>query len=175
MSENPFEMFSSAEDYVNWDRYEEQVDRIDLSTFDRQRVRSGLQYLRTVLGDDFLKDTIRTGHPFSSMFTNAAPRERIFLAELAEHMKGFESAEKFQCLVKRISSRDPETSAEGMSVLEIAEKFHSAGFSVSFEPKVYVTQISGEKRAKFPDIQINSACNASACAVGRSDSPVFCG
>jgi hypothetical protein len=66
----------------------------------------------------------------------------------------FETAEKFYCLKERISSRDPETSAEGLSVLEVAKKFHSAGFSVSFEPKVLVTQRSGEARAKFPDVKI---------------------
>lgn len=147
-------MFHGAEDYVNWDRYEEQIDRIDLSTIDRQRVRSGLQYFRAVLGEDFLRDILRTGHPFSSMFTNAAPRERIFLAELSEQMKALETTEKFHCLKERIGSRDPEASAEGLSVLEVAQKFYSAGLTVSFEPKVYVTQRSGEKRAKFPDVKI---------------------
>ena len=153
-------MFNSAEDYVNWDRYEQQVDEIDLSLLDRQRVRSGLQYLRAVLGEEFLKDTIRTSHPFSAMFTNAAPRERIFLADLAEQMMALETSEKFHCLKERIGSRDSETSAEGMSVLEIAKKFHFVGFSVSFEPKVYVSQRSGEKRAKFPDIKIKDAASS---------------
>jgi hypothetical protein len=160
MSENPFENFNSGKDYVNWDRYEEQVDKIDLSPSDRQRVRSGLQYFRAVLGEDFLKDTLRTAHPFSAIFTNVAPRERIFLAELAEQMKALETAEKFQDLKERIRSRDPETSAEAMSVLEIARKFYSAEFSISFEPEVYVSQRSGEKRAKFPDIKISDASSS---------------
>ena len=86
--------------------------------------------------------------------TNAAPRGRIFLAELAEQMTTFETAEKFYCLKERISSRHPETSAEGLSVLEVSKKFHSAGFSVSFEPKILVTQKYGEARAKFPDVKI---------------------
>jgi len=154
MNENPFEMFSTPEDYASWDRYDEQVDKIDLPTTDRQRVRSGLRYFRSLMGDNFLKETVRTGHPFTSMLTNAAPRERIYLAELAEHLRAFETAENFQSLKDRIASHDPDTFAEGLSVLEIAQRLESAGFSVSFDPKVFVTQKSGEVRSKFPDLKI---------------------
>jgi hypothetical protein len=106
------------------------------------------------MGENFLKETVRSGHPFISMLTNAAPRERIYLAELAEHLRAFETVENFQSLKDRIASRDPDTFAEGLSVLEIAQRFESAGFSVSFDPKVFVTQKSGEARAKFPDLKI---------------------
>jgi len=88
MTENPFEMFSAPEDYASWDRYDEQIDKIDLPTIERQRVRSGLRYFRSLMGEDFLEKTIQTGHPFISMLTNAAPRERIYLAELAEQSAG---------------------------------------------------------------------------------------
>jgi hypothetical protein len=155
MTENPFEMFRTPEDYVNWDRYDEQINALDLSLSDQARVRSALQYFRAILGETFLKETLTIGHHFVSLFTNAAPRERIYLAELAESMKGLEGSDGFERLKERISSRNPETSAEGVSVLEIARRLHSAGFSISFEPKTYVTQRSGEKRAKFPDLRID--------------------
>src|SRR5436190_15196329 len=90
------------------------------------------------------------------MLTNAAPRERIYLAELAEHLQAFEAVENFHSLKERIASCDPDTFAEGLSVLEMAQRFYHAGFSVSFEPKVLVTQRSGEVRPKFPDIRIRN-------------------
>lgn len=66
----------------------------------------------------------------------------------------FETVENFHSLKERIASRDPDAFAEGLSVLEVAQRFHSAGFAVSFEPKVLVTQTSGEVRAKFPDVRL---------------------
>jgi hypothetical protein len=156
MSENPFEMFRSTEDYVNWDRYDEQADKIDLPAIDRQRVKNGLSYFRSLMGEEFLKATAQTGHPFISILTNAAPRERIFLAELAEQLQSFETLENFQSLKERMSCRDPEKWAEGLSVLEVAARFHSVEFFVSFEPKVSVTQMSGKVTTKRPDIKINN-------------------
>jgi hypothetical protein len=60
-------------------------------------------------------------------------------------MKALRAADEFEALKERISSLDPDASAEGLSVLEIARQFHAAGFIISFEPKIKVTQRSGEK------------------------------
>lgn len=38
----------------------------------------------------------------------------------------------------------------------IAQKFRSVGFSISFDPKVFVTQKTGEARPKFPDVKIRN-------------------
>jgi hypothetical protein len=154
MTENPFEMFSVPEDYTSWDRYEEQIDKIDLAPMERQRVRSGLRYFRSLMGEDFLTETIQIAHPFISILTNVAPRERIYLAELAEYLQAFETVENFHSLKERITSRNPDNFAEGLSVLEIAQRFHSAGFSVSFDPRVLVTQRSGNVHTKSPDLKV---------------------
>jgi len=153
MSDNPFEMFNSADDYVTWDRYHEQIESINLSEPDRERVRGGLSYFRSIMGEDFLKRIAHTQHSFFPMLTNAAPRERIFLAERAEHLRELETASNFDSLKARIASAHPDEFAEGISVLSVAHKLHSRGFSISFEPKVAVTQKDGTVRQKRPDIK----------------------
>ena len=42
-----------AADYLNWDRFNEQLPEIDLSEADRQRTRRAIAYFRDRFGDDF--------------------------------------------------------------------------------------------------------------------------
>jgi hypothetical protein len=165
-SQNSFEMFKSPNDYANWDKYDQQVDNIDLPKRDRQRVRIALGYFRSLMGEDFLGNIVNTGHPFWTILTNVAPRERVVLAELAEQVQGFAGVEKFDSLSARIASCNPDEFAEGISVLAVAHKLKCSGFSVSFEPKVSVTQRTGVVASKLPDIKITNESNSE-----RADKP----
>jgi hypothetical protein len=98
MVKNPFEMFSTEEDYYNWDRYDAQLDHIVLSELDRERARKAIRYFRRLLGEDFLRDARRTGHALLQPFLNAVPRECLHMAELAEMMKALENTAKFDDL-----------------------------------------------------------------------------
>jgi hypothetical protein len=73
MSSNPFSMFTKPDDYVDLNRYEEQVDAIELSETDRQRVRDSIAYMRNLLGNDFLRKASAEGTALFSIFSNAAP------------------------------------------------------------------------------------------------------
>ncbi len=134
MKMDPLEIFRGEDDYVNWDRYEQQVELIKLTDTERARARWSLQYLRTLLGEDFLKTAFRKGHPLLSWFLNAAPRARLSLIGLAEALKALEGADNFDGLVARL--KDPRRAGEALTVLEAAYRFLCAGFEVDFDPSV---------------------------------------
>jgi hypothetical protein len=156
MTENPFEMFTTPNDYVSWDRYVQQTDKIKLTATDRQRVRDALKYFRSLMGEDFIQRILNSPHPFLSMITNAAPRERISLAEVAEQLQRFANVDNFDSLKTRLGSANTDEFAEGLSVLTVAHKLKRTGFAVSFEPKVSVTQKTGIVTLKRPDIKISN-------------------
>src|SRR5947209_11576590 len=120
MGQNPHAIFNSRDDYFDWDKYDEQLDHIELSDIDRDRSRGSLRYLRALLGEEFLRDNRKTGNPMLSCFLNAAPRARLQIIDLAEALKALEKAGKFDDLLKRI--KHSGTCAEALSVLYAAYK-----------------------------------------------------
>lgn len=155
MSTNPHEMFRTMNNHFDWNKYDEQLDHIALSNAERTRVRKALRYFRTLLGEDFLSEAARTGHPLLIVFFNAAPRARLHMAELAEKMSALESADESGIFLKQL--RNPTQADATLSVLTVAYRFLSAGFSIAFEPGVYVTQPGGERRLKYPDLKISNS------------------
>jgi hypothetical protein len=63
MDKNPFDVFETEDDYVNWDKYDEQLDLIELTEADMGRARRSIAYLRKLLGEDFLRIAGRQGNP----------------------------------------------------------------------------------------------------------------
>jgi hypothetical protein len=154
MSTNPFEMFRTHDDYLNLDRYDEQLPAIDLSEIDRQRASDAISYLRDLFGDDFLRDAFANGSSLLSLFLNAAPRARLELVSLAESLKGLEQVENFENLVSEIG--DHRVNA-AISVLQTAARFSQSGFDVSLDPTVWISTPSGIGRNKVPDLKLVNA------------------
>lgn len=153
MDKNPFEVFKTEEDYASWDKYDEQLDLIELTEADRGRARRSIAYLRRLLGEDFLQNAWKQGNPLVPWyFTNAAPRARLSLISFAEALKALERADKFSGLVARI--KDAGRVEEALTVLDAAYKFLSAGLAVSFDPDVMVADKYGVMRPKMPDLRL---------------------
>ena len=159
MGSNPHELFVTEEDYWNWDKYIQQCDLIDLSDDDRQRAKDSYRYLRGVLGEGYLKRAFRQGNPMLYWyFINAANLARLSLIRFAEALKALEGAPGYEAILRRI--RRPkrlDEMAEGDSVIEVAQKFLRAGFSVEFEPRVSVADHRGVAGPKNPDMRVVDA------------------
>jgi len=156
MSSNPHEIFVTKEDHWSWDKYILQCDLIELSDVDRQRAKDSFQYLRGVLGEGYLRRAYRQQNPMLFWyFTNAAGRARLSLIRLAEALKGLQGAPGYEAILKRIRRpKSLEDLLEGRSVIEVAQKFLRAGFSVEFEPRVSVPNHLGVAAHKRPDMRI---------------------
>jgi hypothetical protein len=153
MDKNPFGVFKSEDDYVNWDKYYEQLDLIELTEPNRGRARKSISYLRKLLGEDFLRIARQQGTPILPwFFMNAAPRARLSLISFAEALDALEKADKFSGLVDRI--KDAGRVGEALTVLDAAYKFRSTGFCVCFDPDVMVADKHGAMKPKTPDLKL---------------------
>lgn len=152
---NPHKYFQTKKDYTKWDNFIEQIDSIELSNRDRRRAKKMIEYLRRLLGENFLSEVIAKGHPILSQYLiNAAPPARLSLIHFAESLQSFENTANFHTLINRI--RKASEFAEGQTVLETANKFHKVGFTINFDVTVDVTDYKGKLRTKKPDLQLIS-------------------
>jgi len=151
MNIDPFENREQAADYLNWDRFNEQLSEIDLSEADRQRTRDAIAYFRDLFGDDFLVDAFVNGNSFVSLFLNRVPSAKLEFVFLAESLKILQGVENSAELVAQI--RDHRTNA-AIPVLQTAARFLRSDFQVSLEPTVQVNTPKG-MREKKPDIRLS--------------------
>jgi hypothetical protein len=152
MNVHPFESREQAVDYLNWDRFNEQLPEIDLSETDRQRTRDAIAYFRGLFGEDFLVDAFASGSSFISLFLNRVPGAKLEFVFLAESLKLLEGVENFDELVAQI--RDHRANG-AIPVLQTAARVLRCGFQVSLEPTVHVNTPRGV-REKKPDIRLSN-------------------
>jgi len=145
MNLHPQAIFQTREDYVSWDKYDQQNDLIEeLTDSERERAKIGMRYLRVLLGEDFLRRAAERGNPiFAWFFRDSAPHARRSLIRLSEELMSFENAQGFKGLVARL--KDRERAPEALTVLGAASSFYQVGFIVSFDPEATSTR-------KVPDL-----------------------
>lgn len=157
---NPHELFKTLEDHWNWDLYVQQCDRIKLTDDQRQRSKDSFRYLEKILGTGFLRRAFNERHPiFTWYFCNSAPPARLSLIRFVESLRAFETAPKFNAIIKRIKRRlkrieDFQDITEAMAVLKVANRFLQAGFEVELEPAIKVKARIGGTRIKNPDFKV---------------------
>lgn len=95
---HPLAIFETPDDHVSWDKYDQQNDLIEgLTDHERQRAKAGVEYLRELLGEDFLRRAVETRNPIFGWFlANVAPHARRSLIRLAEELRSFEDADGFK-------------------------------------------------------------------------------
>lgn len=151
---NPHSVFQEHNDHFNWDKYIEQIDLIELSNPDKRRAKEALKFLRSILGDNFLKKGFRTGHVVCRELANSAPVARLRLirfVDLIRTLKKFQGIDDFLKYLRR-----PDDFVEISTVLDTAAEFSRTGFTISFEPSVPVTSVSGKVTRKRPDLLISN-------------------
>jgi len=108
-----------------------------------------IQYLRRILGEEFLNRFYHTNHPMFTFFFQWPEQWRMKrLARLARAIECLDSeAGNFGPLLRKIKDprgSDPaEQAGDALSVLEAADRFLGQGFTISFEPAI------GKKKPDF--------------------------
>ena len=147
MNAHPQAIFETREDYVSWDKYDQQNELIEeLTDSERERAKNGMRYLRVLLGEDFLRQAAAEGNPIFTWFLrNSAPHTRRSLIRLAEELKSFENSDGVKSLIARL--KNCQRAAEALTVLGVASSFSQIGFGISFDPDI-------EGNRKVPDLLI---------------------
>jgi hypothetical protein len=155
------------EDYENWDKVISHCDLIDgLSSVEKKEAKDALQFLRADLGENFLVEASKQGHPFFDVhrskdvifsgtnysyigtIRNTSPWTRKWMNWLAAALRQIESQNNYRDLLKRIKNK--YQFIETISVLDTSYKLSSVGFKVSsIEPKIIVDGV-----VKKPDLRM---------------------
>jgi hypothetical protein len=149
---NP-QLLKGAEKLGNWDEHVLTCDAIKgMTDEEKERARQSFQYLRRVLGEGFLRRGVIKGHPIVWPVINTTRWTRLWLIRLAESLDELSGADGFARVFRRF--KVPKDAAEAESVLSAAFRFKRAGFTITFEPQVTVTQQDGQRRQKHPDLRL---------------------
>lgn len=141
------------ESHGNWDKYITRCDEVtEFEGDDKENAQKALQYLRSVLGEGFLRRAIEQGHPLFSILLYNTRIMWLQLTRFAEALGALGEAQGFNEVLRRI--KKPTMFAEGSSVLDVALHFFRAGFKVTFNPRVTVTLQDGKKKSRVPDLMI---------------------
>jgi hypothetical protein len=157
MSSKPHEIFVNEEDRWDWDKYIQRWDQSELSDADRERTNDALRYLRSTLGEGYLRRADRQRNPMLFWyFTDWSDGARLSMIRFAEALRALEASTGYKAILKRVRRpKNLEQLLEGKSVVEVAYKYLRAGFSVEeFAPRVTVTTHDGVDGPKNPDMKI---------------------
>lgn len=157
MSIKPHDIFVNEEDRWDWDKYIQCWNQSELGDADRQRTNDALGYLRSVLGEGYLRRADRQRNPMLFWyFTDWSDGARLSMCRFAEALRALEGSTDYKAILKRVRRpKNLDELLEGRSVVEVAYKFFRAGFSIEeFEPRVSVTNHCGVGAPKNPDIKI---------------------
>lgn len=157
MSSKPHEIFVNEEDRWSWDKYIQRWNQSELGDADRQRTNDALRYLRSVLGEHYLRRADRQRNPMLFWyFTDWSDGARLSMIRLSEALQALEGSTGYKAILKRVRRpKNLDELLEGKSVVEVAYKYFRAGFSIEeFEPRVTVSNNHGVDGPKNPDIKI---------------------
>lgn len=158
---SPHIVFQTKSDNTDWNKYIEQSDLIKLTKKQRADFVEAAQYLRSLFGENFLKNCLRHRHPFMGHMLNAAPMARLQFIEFAKSIKNVSHSAGFSEWAKKFTRTKVSAEfIEASTVLENACLFHKAGFAIEFEPTVKVRLPTGELRKKRPDLKLINLQNS---------------
>jgi len=148
MKTNNMKALEKTDDYKNWDKLIQHCEVLEgLTDFEREKAKHAFHFLREELGEEFLNEAFDKRHPICQYIINLAPWTRKWLTWFAEALKELRRQENYSSLLNRI--KDESKFNEGLSVLEFAYKFSKAGFEVSIDPVIKISN-----REKIPDLML---------------------
>lgn len=141
-------ILEKEEDYMDWDKLINHCETINnLTELEREKAKRAFVFLRKEFGEDFLKNAFTDHHPIVQYIINLAPWTRRWIIWFAESIKELKEQENYPSLLEKL--KDNEKFEEGLSILDIAYKFSKAGFNISFDPVINVSE-----RKKIPDLKL---------------------
>lgn len=143
-------IFQKHEDYFNWEKQIQAIDlENELSNQLRVKTINSFNTLDKIFGKKYYQETELLGTTFSSQLINSAPWSKEWIIWFAKSLDKLTDQSNFDSLLKRIKKR--ESFEEGLSVLEIASKFHGDNFLIDFDPNVLANG-----KHKQPDLMVTS-------------------
>lgn len=116
----------------------------DLTDKQKHETVEGMNEIRKIFDDDWLKDAVITRHPFVEYLINRAPWSRLFLADFGSKLKELRNVKNFNHLVKKLKNKDKFDSAE--SELQVASKINRVSLDLEFYPRI---------NGKEPDLEVS--------------------
>jgi hypothetical protein len=146
-------MLRGVAEFGDWDKLILSCDDVrGMTDEEKERARQAIGYLRQILREGFLRRAIAKGHPIRGLVLNTTRSTRLWFIYMAEALKELSEADGFRRVFKKF--KEPDESVEAESVLNVAFRLKRAGFNITFEPQVTVTQQSGQRKQKHPDLRI---------------------
>lgn len=143
---------SFPKDPLSWNDWAANVDSLQLSSRDKQQVKTAIGYLSDVLGQNFLRKIQSSRqtmtHQFWGLLVNFAPWTRLELAALARDLKSLENSEHLDALLK--SFREEKEYPHAELVVRSAARLAREGLLVTFEPTLPISN-----RQKQPDVRVS--------------------
>src|SRR5918912_4213107 len=103
MSTKPHEIFITEEDRWNWDKYIQRWDQSELGGSEKKRTNDSLRYLRSTLGEGYLRRADRRRNPMLFWhFTDWSNGARLSMIRFAEALKALEASKDFKAILKRV-------------------------------------------------------------------------
>lgn len=137
-----------------WEHYIEDLESIDgLSGLEKHQAKEALEYLRKVLGDDFLSRASArvphaTHHPMLGLLLNFVPWTRRKITRFAEYLRNLEGSQNLENVLARLE--DAAEFDHDSLVIKSAAKLVAEGLRARFEPTMPV-----EDNQKQPDVRLD--------------------
>ncbi len=144
--------------FLEWKHHIEGVEKMEgFNAPERRQAKEALQYLQTVLGNDFLSRAAPNppvaSHPILHLLANYAPSSRRDLTRFAGYLRTLEGSENLNRIVARLHDR--AQFRHDALVIKSAAELVREGFQARFEPTMPVQD--GQKQ---PDIRLDDAQTA---------------
>lgn len=137
-------MTSMPHPQLSWeDIVETRQDDTGLSPVEAAEAALALAHLRSVFGEDVMS----LSESLLRVLTNRAPWTYRWIAWFSDCLKRLAPSMGYSSVVKRLKHR--KEFSEALSVFEVAERTHAAGFAVDFEAMARV-----QDREKYPDLRL---------------------
>lgn len=142
-------------EFLEWKHHIEGIEQMEgFNAPERHQAKEALQYLQTVLGNDFLSraapDPSVASHPILQLLANYAPSSRRDLTRFAGYLRTLEGSENLTRIVVRL--HDATRFKHDALVIKAAAGLVREGLQACFEPTMPV-----QDNQKQPDVRLDSA------------------
>lgn len=140
--------------FLEWGHHIESLDRMaGFKALEKHQAKEGLEYLQTVLGDDFLLkssagDPYVARHPILMLLGNFAPSSRRKIARFAGYLRTLEGSQNLEKVLARL--HDMTQFNHDALLIKSAAKLVGEGLRARFEP----TMPEGNNQRQ-PDLRLD--------------------
>jgi hypothetical protein len=132
---------TELKEFAQW-KYQKNaiIKDTNLTKKEKKLTIKAIDKIANILGEHFLEEVLKDGHPIFQYLANTAPWTRLWLIRFANILTSFEDSSNFDQLIKKL--RYAEGYLAVMSELEVANRFRRLDYQIDFYPKTSSRYIS---------------------------------